>query len=261
MPSAQIPKAVFGHLAREPLTWLCAFAYTATWWGLEVFMPLGLATDTVHRSVAHYELAFIAGATAQALAVGVCLKMRWITNQQSGVVAVGTDAATLTLVAVLMGGMVVLPAEAFQVWQFADFNRGSAVAALVLGWLHLAAMISVVPFRYPLRSAGRDSSDAFRDKLTGVAWIAFATLVIPASLTGLSPRSSALLHILDPGRLLRASFGNADVGLGSWISGLLPIVGWGFVGLGLSQRGRSHPPSPPTGHPCATPSSETSTPI
>ena len=70
-------------------------------------MPFGLATDTVHRSIAHYELAFIAGATAQGLAVGVCLKMRWLANQQGGFVAVGTDAATLTLVAVLMGGMVV----------------------------------------------------------------------------------------------------------------------------------------------------------
>ncbi len=244
MPALLILKTVLAQWIRLPLAWLCAFAFTATWWGLEVFMPLGLATQSIHRSTAHYELAFLAGALAQAMALGPCLKLRWIIHQQSPHQGLGTDVLVLAVVAMLMGSTVVLPAEVFQRWQFPDFRTGTAFAALCLGWLQLAAMASVLP----LRSSMRDPSGAFRDKLIGVVWIAFAVIVIPASVTGLSPHGSALLHLLDPGRLLRASFTDANLGWGAWIAGSLPILGWCFLGLGLAQRAHHAPPPPSTAH-------------
>lgn len=232
MAALLILRTVLSQVLRQPLAWLVAAILVTGWWGLEVLMPLGLATDGIHRSSAHYELAFIGGAIAQMLALEPCLKLRWAFLQRGSAWGVAVDVAALFIVALLMGSVIVVPAELFQLWQFAEFHTASSLAALFLGWAHVAAMAAVVP----LRSSIRDTRERFQDKLIGVGWIAFAAVVIPALASGLSPHGRALLHLLDPGRMLRATFVGAELGLASWAAALIPIVGWSLVAAGLRPR-------------------------
>ncbi len=248
-------KAALGQLARQPLTWLCAVTLAASWWVLEVLMPLGLATGSLHRSTAHYELGFLGGAIAQAIVLGECLKLRWIVQLRGPWWGLATDMLILVSAAAVMASFILIPAEVFQLWQFADFRTGQAMAALLLGWTHLAAMACVVPLRWSLAA----QTTTFRDKVIGVSWIAFAAVVIPASVRGLSPNGAAILHIFDAGRMLRASFEPTQLSIGAWCTALLPAVGWSLVGLGLARRAAAAQATP-TPSPCATPSSETSTP-
>jgi hypothetical protein len=126
----------------------------------------------------------------------------------------------------------------------------------MLGWFHLAAMASIVPF---CGSPARRTS-AFRDNVLGVAWIAFAAVIIPASVPGEGPSGSAVLHVFDPGRMLRASFEPASLPWGAWWAALMPALGWSLMALWLARRAQAAPATP-NHPPCATPSSETSTPI
>ena len=250
-----ILRTALGQLARQPLTWLCVAGLMASWWALEVLMPLGLATGSLHRSTAHYELGFLAGAIAQGIALGACLKLRWMVQLRGPAWGIATDMIVLVIAATSVAAFIIVPAEAFQLWQFADFNTGESLAALVLGWAHLAAMACVVP----LRASSQIRTTTFRDNVAGVSWIAFATVLVPASVVGLSPHGSAALHILDPGRMLRASFAPSDLPIGAWLTALLPVVGWCLLGLWLAQRATAKPAALPSS-PCATPSSETFTP-
>ena len=248
-------RTALGQLARQPMAWLCAAVLSSGWWLLEVFMPLGVATGSLHRSTAQYELGFLGGAIAQAMAIGICLKMRWMVNLRSPTWGMVSDMTVLMVAAIAMGAFILVPAEVFQVWQFTEFRTAEAAVALLLGWAHLAAMICVIPLRWP-RSK---ESAAFRDNAAGVAWIAFAAVLVPASFTGASPFSRAALHVLDPGRMLRITFDPTSLSGGTWLAALLPVIGWGFLGLALAEK-MAAAPAAPTTSPCVTPSSETSTP-
>ena len=254
MASLLILRTALGQLARQPLAWLCVALLVASWWALEVLMPLGLSTSSLHRSTAHYELGFLAGAIAQGIALGGCLKLRWMIDLRGPVWGIATDMLVLVVAAAVMGSFILIPAESFQLWQFADFDTYESLAALLLGWTHLASMACVVP----LRSLSRSRVTTFRDNLAGVSWIAFATVLVPASIQGASPHGSAALHILDPGRMLRASFAPTELSMGAWLTALLPVLGWCLLGLWLAQ-GTISQPAAPSSSPCATPSSETST--
>ena len=255
MASLLYLRTALRQLASQPLTWLCVAGLVAGWWALEVLMPLGLATGSLHRSTAHYELGFLAGAIAQAIALNGCLKLRWLVKLRGPVWGVATDMMVLVLSAAAVASFILVPAEAFQLWQFADFDTAEALVALVIGWAHLAAMACVVP----LGGSRNRGTSTFRDNAIGVAWIAFATVLVPASIAGLTPHGGATLHILDPGRMLRASFAPTDLPTGAWLTALLPVLGWSLVALWLAQRG-SVDPEAPSISPCATPSSETSMP-
>ena len=219
-------------------------------------MPLGLATGSLHRSTAHYELGFLGGAIAQALVLGECLKLRWVLALRGAAGGLATDLLILVASSAAMAAVILLPAELFQLWQFADFRTPEAIAGLLIGWLHLAAMACVVPLRWPARQA---QAGIFRDKMLGVSWIAFAAVILPASIPGATPQGAAVLHLFDPGRMLRASFHASELSLGAWCFALLPILGWSGVAFWLAQRAVATP-EPPISATCATPSSETSTP-
>lgn len=249
-------KAALGQMARQPLAWLCAATLAASWWILEVLMPLGLATGSLHRSTAHYELGFLGGAIAQGMALGTCLKLRWIVDLRSPWWGLVANMLILVCAAILMSAFILVPAEAFQLWQFADFRTEQSLVALMLGWVHLAAMASIVP----LSGSPARRTSTFRDNVLGVAWIAFAVVIIPASVQGEGPSGSAILHVFDPGRMLRASFEPASLPWGAWWAALMPALGWSLIALWLASRAQAAPATP--NHPsCATQSSETSTPI
>lgn len=237
-----ILRTVTGQVLRQPLMWLSSAVLVAAWWGLEVFMPLGLSTDQLHRSTAHYELAFLGGALGQAMALPYCLKLRWAFSTRGAIWGVAVDLVVLSSIAALVASAILIPAEVFQRWQFAEFQTARSLGALGIGWLHLAAMASVIP----LRSIQGDPRESFRDKLTGVGWIAFAVAVVPALAAGRSLHGRALLHILDPGRMLQATYADADLGTTAWLAAILPILGWSLVAVGLSHRSTRGRPIPST---------------
>ncbi|QDV10102.1 hypothetical protein Poly30_56640 [Planctomycetes bacterium Poly30] len=231
MAALLILRIVITQVLRQPIFWLASVGLLAVWWSLEVFMPLGLGTAGIHRSTAHFELALLAGAFGQALALGPCLKLRPMFLERGRWWGLGVDLTALTSMSALMASVVLIPAEAFQRWQFASFEATTSVAALLVGWAHLASMVAIVP----LRSSSRDHHDSFRDKLTGVGWIAFAVVVVPALTAGRLPYGRALLHLLDPGRMLRSSFTGDPLGADAWLASLLPIFGWSLVAAGWSR--------------------------
>ncbi|MEM8709895.1 MAG: hypothetical protein AAGG01_03005 [Planctomycetota bacterium] len=223
-------RAVAVQMLREPLIWLCGASLILLWWGLEVFMPLGLSTGHLHRSTAHYELAYMGGVVAALIAVGPCLKLRPILHGRPHLRALAGDVIGLVGAAAAMGTLVLIPAEVFQLWQLADFSAGPALAALALGWIHLASMAAVIPLRL-----GRHGGGRIRDKVTGPAWIAFVTIVIPATQSGRTPISQGLLQLLDPGRLLRACLDGAPPGVGGWGLGCLVVGAWCLLALAVAR--------------------------
>lgn len=244
MTTLLILRNVATQLLRQPLFWLVSASLVACWWGLEVFMPLGLSTEQLHRSTAHYELAFLGGALAMGLAMGPCIRMRWTLRDLGPWRGVGVDLITLMLAATMAGSVVLIPAEAFQLWQFPEFRTPVALAGLALGWLHLASMAAVIPLRITGASPGREAQASFRDRITGLGWIAFAVVAVPALVPGLSPHGRALLHLLDPGRMLRASFSDAEIGVGTWLAAWIPPIGWALVAVGLGLRADAPSQSP-----------------
>lgn len=225
MSTLLVTRSVIATLVRQPLWWLCAALLAASWPALRTFLPLGLATVDLHHWTAAYELAFLGGIIAILGGIGPLARLHWILGKAGAVRRTMIETVTFLSCAAALGAFVLVPAHLFDVWQFTEFRAGESLAALLLGWTHVAA-IAVVSLRLPLDMAPR------------VALVLLATCLIPGLLVGTAPAARLALAVLDAGGTLRASF-DFPLSLAHWMAGSVPILAWGAAAVALAS-----PPDP-----------------
>lgn len=206
-------RSVLGALARSPTAWLVAALMGAAWWALEELLPLGLSTDGIHRSSAHFEVAFIGGAAGIAIALRELRGLDHVLRPSPPMQRAIVEVTAMVTCAAILGSFAVIPALAFDTWQLANFDAVASTFGLLVGWGHIASLATLGLW---LRRA---------DAAVAALVALLVTLIVPGLLVGEGWIDGGLLRILDAGALLRATF---DVPLNSaqlaWA--LVPIFGW-----------------------------------
>lgn len=228
---------------RRPAFWLLLAVALLGWRGLELFLPLGIATEGMHRSVAHYQVAFVGGFAGMLLVLASVARFGALTRPQGAVSRTFAEALGLLVVASVVGAVVLVPTHTFELWQYADFDAPRALAALLVAWLHVAvALVAVV-----LRPVRHDAAPRPEIRLWALAVVG-GLVVVPGLLVGTSAMSRTALFLLDAGGILRASFDFPPAGA-HWIQSCLPIVGWGALAVARASPAAAPPSSHAVRHP------------
>ncbi len=228
---------------RRPAYWLLLAVALMAWRGLETFLPLGIVTQGLHRSVGQYQVVFIAGIAAMLLVLEPLAQLSPMLRPQRAMVRTAAEGLALLSVAAVVAVVVLLPVHAFDLWQYADFDVSRALTALTLGWLHAATLFAAIVLRPPSHGPVPPATLRFR-----AAAATLAVLVVPGLMVGSGGLSRAVLFWLDAGGILRAAF---DFPLSSahWIQSLLPIVGWGALAAARATPAAAPPRAHALRHP------------
>lgn len=217
------------HHLRRPLGWLLVVLLLLSWPALRTFLPLGLVTADLHHWTGAYEVAFLGGALVIVLGMAPLDGFSWLLRPAGPSGRIALQGAALTLTAALAGALALVPAHLFHEWQLVSFRAGESLGALVLGWLHVAAL-ALCALQLPLEP-----------RVRAILVLALVT-VVPGLLTGETGAGRAALSWLDAGETLRGSF-EFPLASAHWIGAGLPIFGWVACALALAAPG---PPRDPT---------------
>ena len=228
---------VLEGLATHPVAWFLALSTGLVWRAFERLLPLGLTTQSLHRSAAHYEIAFIAGALTIVLVVTKLLRLENILRPAPPVRRTATELLALMIAAGAIGAFAVLPATLLGSWQFARFDVVASLAALLLAWAHVSAFC-LFGTTVLARSSTTDPG--------ALAWVALlATLLLPGLIPGGGYLQNGLLLLLDAGAPVRASFETSGLGA-HHARALLPISA--LVALRISLVAPAPTPASATPH-------------
>lgn len=194
---------VFRGLVTHPAAWFLAIATAVAWRAFERLLPLGLTTQSLHRSAAHYEIAFVTGAIGSVLALTRLLPLGPVLRPAPACRRTFVELLGLVLAACAIGAFAVLPAAFLSPWQFARFDAVASSVALVLAWAHIGAFC-LFGATLLARSIAWDPGP--------IGLLALlATLLIPGLLPGGGHLQNGLLLLLDAGAPLRASFESSGI--------------------------------------------------
>lgn len=230
MSSALVLVEVLRGTARRPVAWWIVATMWFAWLGLERFMPLGLVTEGLHRSTAHYEVAFVGGCACILFAAGPVARLNHVLRPAGAARRTALEIASLFTVGAVTAALVVVPAQLFDQWQYPDFEPVRSAAAGALALLHFAALTVLLA----VRGAGR--GDERRE--WGVPAAALAAFAVPALLTGETGVGRFALHALDVGRPLRISF-DFPLSWAQWGGAMLPTLALGALACAVISPARS----------------------
>ena len=229
MSALLVIRSVIGSLVRRPLWWLYAALLAASWPALRTFLPLGLATADLHQWTAAYEIAFLGGIAAIVGGMGPLAQLQWMLQKAGAVRRTALEVLALVTCAAALGVFALIPAHLFDVWQFPSFRADESLAALLIGWLHVAVVATTV-LRAPIDPTAR----------AGI--VILATCLFPGLLVGDAWAGRFSLSALDAGGTLRASF-DFPLAHAHRLAAGVPVVGWGATAIALAS-----PPAPLPAH-------------
>ncbi len=222
---------------RNPATWILLLVVSLAWPSLQTLMAVGLTTSSGPPQSALFQIGSLGTLLGACLGVYTLCNYSWLLKRTTP-----ARGAAVEWIAIFTSAAAFLVASLAPAWPQLEPNT----LWLALGWgaiacLHLAFLGSLTMCLTPRWPAGLRACT-----LALIAW------VLPALTTSEGVLSNVLRQSCEFARYFEFPLELESTAPGWWTV-LLPMMGLALLRLGAGQ-----PPTPNT--PCATPSSETSTP-